>query len=60
MIVKLLIKKIKEITLTLILIYIMSLLILKPCELSFYICSIALVVCLSIYRLWYHRQRIKE
>lgn len=60
MIVKLLIKKRKEITLILILIYVMSLLILKPYEWSFYICTIALVVCLCIYRLWYHRQSIQD
>lgn len=60
MIVKLLIEKRKEITLTLILIYVVSLLILKPYEWSFYICTIVLVVCLCIYRLWYHGQRIHD
>ena len=60
MIVKLLKTKRKEITLTLILIYVLLLLFLKPYEWSFYVCTIVLVVCLCIYRIWYHRQNITD
>jgi bacteriorhodopsin len=60
MIKKFLIKKRKEIILTLILIYVVSLLILKPYEWSFYTCTLVLVVCICIYRLWYRRQSIQD
>ena len=53
-------KKNKEVKLVLIMVYVIALLILKSYEWSFYICTIALVVCLSIHRLWYHKQKRRE
>ena len=53
-------KKNKEVKLILIMVYVIALLILKSYEWSFYICTIALVVCLSIYRWWYHKQNTKD
>lgn len=53
-------KKNKEVKLVLIMVYVIALLILKSYEWSFYICTIALVVCLSIYRWWYYKQNTKD
>lgn len=50
-------KKNKEIKLVLIIVYVIVLLILKSYEWSFYICTIVLAACLSIHRLWYHKQK---